>query len=154
MSPCEIRPVLLTAILSAVVLLPSLGRAGEPRAWDQAEAAALADQLYEAVKDLRDSVRKASDPSIASGQARATHRLSDTLRLIRNESKHLAARLAEGAGRDETFPVFRRIGQLRLQAAEDARRIMLVQPVLERIDAARSVLEKLEPYYAESGEEP
>ena len=154
MSRCEIRPVVLAAILSVVVLLPSIGRAGEPRAWDQAEVTALADQLFEAVKDLRESVRRANDPGIASGQARATHRLSDTLRLIRNESKHLASRLTEGAGRDETFPVFRRIGQLRLQAAEDARRIMLVQPVLDRIDVARSVLEKLEPYYAESGEEP
>jgi hypothetical protein len=153
MTRCEIRPVLLAAILAAVVLLPSIGRAGEPRTWDLAEVAALADELYEAVKDLRDSARRASDPGIASGQARSTHRLLDTLRLIRNESKHLASRLNEGAGRDETLPVFRRIGQLRLQAAEDARRLMLLQPVLDRIEAARSVLEKLEPYYAVSGEE-
>jgi glutamine synthetase type III len=153
MTRCEIRPVLLAAILSLVVLLPSIGRAGELRAWDQAEVAALADELYEAVKDLRNSVRKSSNPSIASGQARSTHRLLDTLRLIRNESKHLANRLDEGAGRDETLPVFRRIGRLRLEAAEDARRINLLQPVQDRIEAARTVLEKLEPYYAVSGEE-
>jgi hypothetical protein len=131
-----------------------VGRAGEPRAWDQAEVTALADQLFEAVKDLRESVRTANAPSIASGQARATHRLRDELRLIRNEARHLARRLREGAGRDETLPVFRRIEELRRKAAEDARRIMLVQPILDRIDAARSVLEKLAPYYAVSGEEP
>ena len=62
-------------------------------------------------------------------------------------------RLHEGAGRDETLPVFQRIGELRLRAAEDARRINLLQPVQDRIEAARNVLEKLEPYYAVSGEE-
>jgi len=153
MTRCEIRPVLLAAILLAVVLQPSIGRAGEPPAWDQAEVAALADELYEAVKDLRESVRRAGDPGVVSGQARSTHRLRDSLRVIANEARHLATRLHEGAGRDETLPVFQRIGELRLRAAEDARRIDLLQPVRDRIEAARSVLEKLEPYYAVTGEE-
>jgi hypothetical protein len=140
------RLAALAAVLAAFSLLPTAGRA-QTRTWDQAAVTALAEELFDAVKDLRESLRRSNDPSIDLGQSDSTYRLLDDLRLIRSEARHLADELKKGAGRDQTLPVIKRIEEIRRDAATEARRIRLQQPTPERIAAARGVLEKIEPYY-------
>ena len=92
-------------------------------------------------------IRTEPPATIASGQERSRHRLIDTLRLLRSESDHLWKRLQAGGTREETYPVFQRINELRRRAAEDARRIMLTKPVIEEIESARAVLAQMAPIY-------
>ena len=77
------------------------------------------------------------------GSSAQRYRLKDRLRLMESESKHLASALGDGEGRDETYPVFQRIDEIRRDAVEDAERMFLQQPVLEKIQAARPVMEEL-----------
>jgi hypothetical protein len=144
--------ILLILVLG---LAASLGAAeSEPIAWDQSRVSELASQLQEAVKGLRDSARKQGRPTGGSGQVRAYNRLLDRLRLIEAESRHLAASLGGGAGRDETEPVFERLDLLRRDAAEEARRLFMTKPLMDRIETARGVLEELRPYYQGPGQAP
>jgi hypothetical protein len=69
------------------------------------------------------------------------------LRLIESEARQLATSREQGAGRDETLPIVERIEELRVAAAEQARRIFLTQDVLNKIEAARDALAGLRPYY-------
>ncbi len=117
-------------------------------AWDQAEATAAAQSLAAALDGLRDALRRQPDASMVPGAgSRSRHRLPDRLRLMESESKQLALQLGEGRSRDETFPIFERINLIRRDAVEDARRMFLQQPVIEKIEAARGPLEELASFY-------
>jgi hypothetical protein len=115
--------------------------------WEQDQVAAAARKLADAVKDLREEVRRQGDPGLASAQSRAWHRFKDDLRLIESESKELASELAAGRGHDETLPMFERLEMLVRDAREEGRSLMIMKPVQDRIDAARAALNALEPYY-------
>ena len=91
-------------------------------------------------------MRNELSPGIGSSE-RPRHELKDRLRLMENESKHLAAELKDGQGRDATYPVFQRINSIRRDAVEDAQRVYLQQPVRDKIESARGPLEKLAGYY-------
>ena len=145
------RAVRIAVSIAAAVLIcgSAHAEAGESIPWDQKAATELAGQLAESVRDLRQTVRRNPVPMIASGQAAATHRLLDQLRLIRSESNHLHSRLADGEGRLETQPVFRRINELRRSAAENARRMHMPEATLDEIDSARELLAKLARYYGD-----
>ena len=113
---------------------------------DSFEATAAATELAASLDGLRDALRKAPPPGIGGGM-RSRHELRDRLRLMENESKHLAAELKDGQGRDATYPVFQRINSIRRDAVDDAQRMYLQQPVLDKIESAREPLEKLAGYY-------
>lgn len=134
-----------------MTFLPATARAQETAKetppWDQVRVAKLAEQLYEGCKNLETSVRQELPPAPGIGQRRAHYRLRDRLRLIRSETEHLARALKAGEGREETFHTYRRIGQLIREAREDARRLFLQQPTLERISAAREPWMELNAYY-------
>lgn len=117
-------------------------------AWDQAKATAAAQSLAASVDGLRTALRNQPSSSIVpGGGSRPRHKLLDRLRLMESESKHLAGVLEEGQGRDETLPVFERINQIRRDAVEQAQRMFLQQPVIEKIESARGPLEELAGYY-------
>ena len=117
-------------------------------AWDQQKAAAAAQSLAASLDGLRDALRRQPDSSmVPGGGSRSRHRLRDRLRLMESESKQLALQLGEGRSRDETFPIFERINLIRRDAVEQARRMFLQQPVVEKIDAARGPLEELAGFY-------
>ena len=115
--------------------------------WDQARVTDLVKDLSAKVATIRRAERNAPPDSIASGQARARKQLNDNLRLIDRESKHMVRRLEEGQGREETLPLFRRVDQLRLDSAEQLRRMFLPQAVIEHIMAARALLDQIRSYY-------
>ncbi len=66
---------------------------------------------------------------------------------MESESKQLALQLGEGRSRDETFPIFERINLIRRDAVEQAQRMFLQKPVIEKIEAARGPLEELASFY-------
>lgn len=121
--------------------------AAQPLAWDQAKATELAGKLADSVKGLRASARRQPPTSLASGQSASRMRLIDRLRVIERESRALHEELKKGESKASTFPIFRRIDELRRSAAEDARRMFLPQETLDMIQAARAVLEELRSYY-------
>ncbi len=133
--------------LIAVVLFAVPAQATEREKWDQAALTELAGELVESVKDLRNSARRQPPGSIADGQSRARHRLIDLLRLIEQECRALSDSLAAGEGHDQTISIFERIEEMRVRAAQDARRMFLPVQTMDQIKAARGVLEKIRPYY-------
>ena len=135
-------PALVTVVLFAVP-----AQATELEKWDQAALTELSGELVESVKDLRESARRQPPPTIASGQSRARFRLIDLLRVIEQECKALRDALAAGEGHDQTISIFERIEEMRVRAAQDARRMFLPVQTMDKIKAARGVLEKIRPFY-------
>ncbi len=116
--------------------------------WNQQKAAAAAASLASSLDGLRDALRRQPDSTmVPGGGSRSRHRLRDRLRLMESESKQLTQQLGDGRSRDETFPIFERINLIRRDAVEQAQRMFLQQPVIEKIDAARGPLEELAGYY-------
>ncbi len=119
-----------------------------PQAWDQERVTALAQQLADAVKDLRFTVRGSPDQPVG-GQRRAQYAAREDLRLLQSQTRRLAALLDQGEAKDETFSVFRRIEQIRRSAEDNGARAMISEAIMEKIGAARKILSELEPFYAE-----
>jgi hypothetical protein len=147
MRPFRPLPARLPIALLILVALALIGADDEAvDSWNQEKAAAAATELAASLDGLRDALRNEPSPGIGSSE-RPRHELKDRLRLMENESKHLAAELKDGQGRDATYPVFQRINSIRRDAVEDAQRMYLQQPVRDKIESARGPLEKLAGYY-------
>jgi hypothetical protein len=142
------RNAVRAVVTASLVLALGAGVASAQKAqWEQDQVAAAAGKLADAVKDLRAEVKRQGSPSTATMQSRAWYRFTDKLRLIESESKQLSSELAAGRGHDETLPMFERMQSLIRDAREEARSLMILQPVQQKIDAARAALGVLEPYY-------
>ena len=136
------------------LLLPLAAAAEDPTAeWDQARVTVLAGKLHEGVKGLREEIRSQSR-DIGTMHAWAYYRLLDDLRLIDRESRYLHRALESGASREETLPTYARIAVLRRDCAEEMRRQPLQGPALERVERARSIVEKMDSYYGFDPERP
>jgi hypothetical protein len=108
----------------------------------------IAENLADAANDVyRSIVRKRTGAQVGSGQASSFLRLKDRTRLARNETRHLARQLQEGKGRDETLPVYERLMTLVRDIREDARRMFIEEPTLDKIGAAGDLLRQIAPYY-------
>ena len=135
------------ALATAAALWVANVAAAEPRTWDQAAVTALAGELVERVKALRSAHRQTPPPQVGSGDSRAHLALTDGLRLIRNESRHLKRELEQGKGREETLPVAKRLRSLIDSARVDARKLRLTSPLLDEIQATNAALAQLWEYY-------
>jgi hypothetical protein len=132
----------LTFLLSSTVAVR-----GEAPAWDQAKVTALAGQLATTSRELYDSFYKQPVPNVASGQAKAYHKLKDQVRRIRSEARVLSKNLEKGQGREETQGNFDFLMQVVRAAEDNARKVYSTTPVREKADAARAVLTQLAAYY-------
>lgn len=134
-------------VVGALALVSSANAATEePIAWDSERVTALVESLHRGVHGLRDEIRSTSR-TIGSTQSQAHFRLLDNLRLIERETRYLHNLLESGAGRDETRPVYARIGVLRRDCEEEMERLYLRSPALERIRRARDLVREIDPYY-------
>ena len=115
--------------------------------WDQEAVTALAQELVRVAGDLRDSVRRQPETHPLAIR-RARHLALDRLRVVQSSVRSLARQLENGAGPLETYPTYRRIQMLRRDIARNARRALLVEPTLTKLEQAREVLEQLEPFFA------
>jgi len=148
-----IRPLrIAVAVLAAAGLLgtPLVAEAAaaEAKEWNQAAVTELARQLAAAAGDLRSSVRRAPQMSPTARNRRTRYRALDDLRVMQNSVNSLVRQLEAGEGREATYPTYRRIGSLRRDIAQSARRAFITEPTLGKLEAARGLLDELAPYYA------
>ena len=121
--------------------------------WDQAKVTEIAEQLSDAVNDVhRSIVRTATGSQVGSGQAASALRLKDRVRVARNESRHLARRLQDGRGKDETVNVWRRLMSVVRDARNIGRSMFLEAPTQEKIVRASEILDQLTPFYETESE--
>jgi hypothetical protein len=141
--------VLAVGSLSVALLISAPAAEAVERAWEQDRLTELAEQFAEAASEVRTELHRQGSQSVASMQARAHHEFVDQVRLVTREAKHLASELKAGRSHDGTFPVYRRIQSLIRSAQTNARKLFVQAPVQEKIDAARAILDQIEPFYAE-----
>ncbi len=142
-----LRPSLAPWV-AALVALTAAPASSQVATWNQERVTAMAVELSVAVSKLRESVRREpTSGNVASLQSHARMVLLDTLRLLRNESRFLANELQAGAGYAETAPTALRIGVLARDAAEQARRMFMPEPIMDKITAAGSIWQRMQPYY-------
>ena len=142
--------VLGVGSLGVVLLIAAPTAEAQEQAWDQVRVSELAGEFAQAAGEVKATLRREGNPSVASMQARAHHELVDQVRLVEREAKHLASELTAGRNHDETFSIYRRIQSLVRSAQSNARKLYVKAPVQEKIDAARAILDQLEPFYAET----
>lgn len=120
--------------------------------WDQVKVTTIAGELGDAVNEVHKAIsRNRSAGTVGSGQASDFMLLRDRVRVARNESRHLAASLRDGKGRDETVHAYDRLMTLVRDAREVGRRMMIGQDVQSRVQVASEKLDELAPYYAKTG---
>ncbi|MDJ0866640.1 MAG: hypothetical protein QNK03_11060 [Myxococcota bacterium] len=139
----------LVLLVAAVHAAPAAAdsHAAERPEWDQARVTELAKELAQTVRDIRSQVQRTVSGNLATMQAHNRHNVIDNLRLIRNETRHLANELEAGKGYEETLPIARRIDTLIDRAARQMRTIGLTEPVLTRIEKADQIIEQIRPFY-------
>ena len=116
-------------------------------AWDPAAVSELALKLKDTIADVRNMARQ-NPPAIGGGQARrAQYQARDDLRLLQSVTRGYHQRLAKGEGRDETWGTFKRIGSLRRDLEQNARRVMVPQATLDKFAVAQGLLDQLGAYY-------
>ncbi len=121
--------------------------------WDQAKVTEIAEQLSDAVNKVhRSIVRTATGSTIGSGQASSALRLKDRVRVARNDSRHLAKRLQDGRGKDETVHAWKRLMSTVRDARTIGRSMFLEAPTQEKIAKANEILDQLTPFYETESE--
>jgi len=139
---------------SALVLLVSLGilvalpAASQTKEWDQAAVTELAKQLAAVAGDLRSSVQESPVEHTGRTQRRARARVLDDLRVAQGSVNSLLRQLEAGAGREETYPTYRRLRILLGDIAQNAERGRIAEPTLGKLEAAQGPLDQLAPFYA------
>lgn len=142
------RPLVVT--LAAFLLLQTGGLAREAAAqakpWNQEVTTALAGELEAAVSGLREAVRQSPNMQYPT-QRRPLYQIIDNLRMIEQSATSLHASLKGGAGMEETLPTYQRIQQVRRDTEYLAQRVDITAFTKPKLDKAKDILSKLEPYY-------
>jgi hypothetical protein len=119
---------------------------GKPVKWDQDRVTQYASELDDALKSLREEVRRQPEQT-PFAKRQAQRDLDEDMRLIENSAGYLLEQLKSGAGREQTEATFRRIDSLRLNAAEHARRSLLPDPLMKDLVHAGELWNRMKPYY-------
>jgi len=138
--------ILASMVLVAPVIVASVATA-ELLPWDQEKVTAIAGELPPATRALRDSLRQKPRPTLGQAGRRAFWRLRDQLRSIEATSRRLHNALLAGEGREETFPIYRRMITTVRDAVRELNRIPTVKPVEANVETVAGVLKRLRPFY-------
>lgn len=114
--------------------------------WDQERVTDIAQQLAEAMGELK-SALQAQPASLDPARQRAVYAAREDVRLLTSSARHLAARLEAGDDRLETYPIYKRIGMLRRSAEENGRKALIENALMARITRAGELLLRIAPYY-------
>ncbi len=134
----------LTAVLAILIGAPVA--LAEEDGWDQERAAKLARTLTEQVSDIRRHLRRQA-PGTVGATNRSRFRVEEDLRLLGHTTRHLATRLEQGKGREETRPTARRVGSFLRDIRTHARSAVPSAPMLEKIEAANITIAELAVMY-------
>jgi hypothetical protein len=136
----------------ALVFCVTSARA-QTQAWDQEVVTARAGELEKAVSGLRESVR--GSPNIQNpGFRRKMYEILDNLRLIEQSATSLHASLKNGAGMEETLPTYKRLQQIRRDTEVLAQQVDITAVTRPKLDEAKDLLAKIEPYYPPEPQSP
>ena len=144
---CAIAALWLAAPLAGAATTP----ATPAKAWDQAAVAKLAADLAKACVALYDEYYAeqgvGGQSQLGSGDSADNFRLSYKLRRIEEQTGALAGALAAGKGRNETTPYVEEVGVLADDLREILKRMFVMIPLQQRVDAARAIWVQILPYY-------
>jgi len=140
---------ILVALVGTALLTAATPAVAELTPWNQEQVTAVAAELAEATRDLRRTMRRQPGKTLGQPGRRAYFRLRDELGSIESASARLSRALADGAGREETFPIYRRMILAARNAAQELRRMHIGEPASTRIQAVVDALKKLRPYFEE-----
>jgi hypothetical protein len=115
--------------------------------WDQTRVAQYAGELTIATADLRKSFDALGMQNVS--QQNAMYQVKDTIKMLDTASGGLAEALANGKGRDETMPRYKRVESLRRDAELEGRSADIPDAVFEKVFDVGNALIKLRPYYVD-----
>ena len=140
----------IVAAIAALALVQVLGvvrlASAQAQPWNQEVVTATAGELEEAVSGLRDTVRGSPNLDVPT-KKRTIYQILDNLRMIEASAGSLHAALRGGAGMEETLPTYKRLQQLRRETADLAQRVDISAITKPKLEKARDLLQKIEPYY-------
>jgi Tfp pilus assembly protein PilV len=138
--------ILSAALLAASALLASAASARE--AWNQQTVTALATELADATKALKQTLRK--DPDLRDGYRQGdpvVSRYANAIDGIDRSARQLAKRLAAGEGYEETLGVAKKIDGLVREAEVQGAKIMTTVWMEEKLRPVEDLLARLGRYY-------
>jgi len=143
----------LVVPLAALLLVASAEARAQTQAWNQEVVTTLAGDLEKSVSGLRDVVR--GSPNLQNpAYKRKMYEIMDNLRLIEQSATSMHAALKGGAGMEETLPTYKRLQQIRRDTEVLAQRVDITAVTRPKLDEAKDVLTKIEPYYPAEPESP
>ena len=135
-------------VVAAVALVISAGAASaELATWDQKRVAKYGSELAAATADLRKTLDAVGIQNLA--QQNSLFQVKDTVKMLDTAASGLAESLANGKGREETLPRFKRLQSLRRDAELEGRSADIPDDVFEKVFSVGSALIKMRPYYLE-----
>ncbi len=143
------RRTIPVSMALALSLIAALVATAELLPWDQEKVTAITAELPPATRALRESLRRQPPPTLGQAGKRAFWRLRDQLRSIESTSRRLHNALTAGEGREETFPIYRRMITTVRDAARELNRIPTLTPVETHAETVAGVLKRLRPFYEE-----
>ncbi|HTO08818.1 MAG TPA: hypothetical protein VMR86_17350 [Myxococcota bacterium] len=143
----------LVVPLAALLVFASTGAHAQTQAWNQEVVTALAGQLEKSVSGLRDVVRGSPNYNNPAYK-RKLYEIMDNLRMIEQSATSMHASLKDGAGMEETLPTYKRLQQIRRDTEVLAQRVDITAVTRPKLDEAKGILEKIEPYYPAEPESP
>jgi hypothetical protein len=143
----------LVVPLAALLLVASAEARAQTQAWNQEVVTTLAGELEKSVSGLRDVVR--GSPNLQNpAYKRKMYEIMDNLRLIEQSATSMHAALKNGAGMEETLPTYKRLQQIRRDTEVLAQRVDITAVTRPKLDQAKDILGKIEPYYPTEPESP
>jgi hypothetical protein len=137
----------IVAAAAAAFAITAGTASAELATWDQARVSKYAAELTVATDDLRKSFDAIGMQNVAQQNAR--YQVKDTIKMLAVASGGLAEALANGKGRDETMPRYKRLESLRRDAELEGRSADIPDAVFEKVFDVGNALIKLRPYYVD-----
>ncbi len=143
------RSTTLASLLLAPVLLAAPDARAELATWDQEKVTAIAEEISQAAQALRVALRRKPPRTLGQPGVRAFWVLRDEMQVIVSSSRRLHEALSQGAGMEETYPVYRRLLRTARRAYRETRNIGLGKPVPGKIDAIADAIRRIRRFYEE-----
>lgn len=141
------RTVCVLALTFGTPLFGAAPAGAELATWDQTRVTAIAQQLAAACDAWEQSVREQPGGGLGSGEAESEFGIGTKARLLREQSKSLAAHLAAGKGHDETRNFYRSLKEMIDDTEVLARQSELDGPTMDAWSKVADLQRQIAPYY-------
>jgi hypothetical protein len=143
-----VRRLLPLGLAAAVAAFLSTPAGAELAKWDQARVTGIGQQLAAACDAWEQALRKQPGGAmLGSGDAQDYLVMQQGARLLREQSKSLAAHLEDGKGHDRTVHSYQALKEAADDTEVSARRASLDEPALDAWARVADLLRQIAPYY-------